>query len=402
MKGAILFPSLAVPFSFPLPVTFFWNWRSALLVVAAGQALAMTALLVYRSGTRRRWDDAFLATLLLLLTGELIPDILGFGGLYDAWPNLSFFPFETTFATGPLILGYLAARTNPRFRLRWSHGLHALPVFFEKGYYSWAWLHDLDWKDQFVATIHDPFIVPAERLTGTLVLLAYLLAAYRRYRAYRRWVGDEQSDAGLQIEWLGRFLGVIGGLTALSTVFAGASFFTPLGYDQWFVLHGLNGVAIWWLSLMGYLAPAPADAPAPPVRPGPPEPVASDPDEVARWKPRLESLLAHDPLWLNPRLSVQEVAQRLGTNTGVVSRVVNAGYGSNFNDFINGYRIRAVQARLAAGEATTRTLLAVALDCGFSTKSTFNRAFRKATGHTPREELARLPHLTPASLRRES
>lgn len=381
---------------------FLWNGRSTFLLVAALQALAMAVLLLRRAASRRRWDDAFLAGLLLILTGELVPDIIGFGGLYDAWPNLSFFPFETTFATGPLVLGYLTARTNPHFRLRWRQGLHALPVLLEKSYYTWAWLHDLGWKNAFVATVHDPFIVPAERLAGTLVLLAYLLVAYRHYRAYRRWVADEQSDADLQLEWLGRFLGVVGSLTVVSAVFAGASMFARLGYEQWFVLHGLGGMAVWWLGLMGYLAPAPADAPAPSVRPALPAPPTPDPDEVARWKPQLEALLAREPLWLNPRLSVQEVARQLGTNTGVVSRVVNAGYGSNFNDFINGYRIRAVQARLAAGEATARTLLAIALDCGFSTKSTFNRAFRKITGRTPREELARLSARSATSAGRES
>ena len=59
----------------------------------------------------------------------------------------------------------------------------------------------------------------------------------------------------------------------------------------------------------------------------------------------------------------------------------------NFNDFINHYRIEAVKEKLSAGEHNTTTLLGIAYDCGFNSKATFNRAFKKSTTLSPNEYL---------------
>jgi AraC-like DNA-binding protein len=52
---------------------------------------------------------------------------------------------------------------------------------------------------------------------------------------------------------------------------------------------------------------------------------------------------------------------------------------------VNGYRVREVQRRIRAGDTRTRKMLALALDAGFASKSTFNQAFRKHTNQTPSE-----------------
>jgi AraC-like DNA-binding protein len=57
----------------------------------------------------------------------------------------------------------------------------------------------------------------------------------------------------------------------------------------------------------------------------------------------------------------------------------------NFNDFVNHHRIKAVLQKIAEGEHTIQTLLSIALECGFNSKSTFNRAFKRATSLSPKE-----------------
>jgi AraC-like DNA-binding protein len=56
----------------------------------------------------------------------------------------------------------------------------------------------------------------------------------------------------------------------------------------------------------------------------------------------------------------------------------------NFNDFVNYYRVQAVVEKLKMGEQKTQTLLSIAYDCGFNSKATFNRAFKKAMGTSPK------------------
>jgi AraC-like DNA-binding protein len=82
-----------------------------------------------------------------------------------------------------------------------------------------------------------------------------------------------------------------------------------------------------------------------------------------------------------------DLAQATGSNTALISKVINKGFNQNFNDLVNTLRIDAFKAKVAAGESSKSTLLGLALDCGFNSKATFNRAFKKQTGQTPKEYL---------------
>jgi AraC-like DNA-binding protein len=75
----------------------------------------------------------------------------------------------------------------------------------------------------------------------------------------------------------------------------------------------------------------------------------------------------------------------LKTNASVLSKMINQGFNLNFNDFINYYRIEAVKEKIKNGEQKTQTLLGIAYDCGFNSKATFNRAFKKATNQSPKD-----------------
>jgi AraC-like DNA-binding protein len=93
--------------------------------------------------------------------------------------------------------------------------------------------------------------------------------------------------------------------------------------------------------------------------------------------------------YLAPELTLGELAAQMRTNTSWLSRVINTGCGQNFNDFINEYRVREAEHKLRDPRLRHYTLLAVALESGFNSKSTFNRVFRKLRGVTP-SEAARL------------
>ena len=89
--------------------------------------------------------------------------------------------------------------------------------------------------------------------------------------------------------------------------------------------------------------------------------------------------------YLNPQLNLNDLSKTLGVNTAVLSFAINKGFNVNFNDFVNEFRIREVKEKLQNPEAENLTLLAVAFDCGFNSKATFNRAFKKFTGTSPKE-----------------
>jgi YesN/AraC family two-component response regulator len=107
--------------------------------------------------------------------------------------------------------------------------------------------------------------------------------------------------------------------------------------------------------------------------------------ETALWKNKIETLITNEKLYENPELTLTDLAKKLETNASVISKAVNQGFGLNFNDFINQYRINAVKKAFDSGDHKKSTLLGIAFDCGFNSKATFNRAFKKNTGLSPKE-----------------
>ena len=64
----------------------------------------------------------------------------------------------------------------------------------------------------------------------------------------------------------------------------------------------------------------------------------------------------------------------------------------NFNDFVNQKRVEAIIKQLNQGAHISNTLLSIALDCGFNSKTTFNRAFKKETSITPKQFIEQYEH----------
>lgn len=102
----------------------------------------------------------------------------------------------------------------------------------------------------------------------------------------------------------------------------------------------------------------------------------------------LDSLTAymatHQP-WLDPDLKIGELADQLGVSQHELSRTINQGLGKNFFDFVNGYRVQAFISQRASTPKASRNTLELAYECGFNSKSAFNRAFKKETGQSPRD-----------------
>ncbi|NMW26184.1 helix-turn-helix transcriptional regulator, partial [Rhodanobacter denitrificans] len=98
---------------------------------------------------------------------------------------------------------------------------------------------------------------------------------------------------------------------------------------------------------------------------------------------RLAQLMGGDEaLYREPALTIGQVARRSGYPEYLVSAVINRRFGGTFWDYINRLRVEAVRVRLAdRGDA--RTILDIAYDCGFTSKSTFNAAFKRQVGETP-------------------
>lgn len=95
-------------------------------------------------------------------------------------------------------------------------------------------------------------------------------------------------------------------------------------------------------------------------------------------------------LYKIPTLTLEDLSRELNTSKEQISMIINQGFGMNFNDYVNTYRIEEIKKRFMNGEASKFTILGIALDSGFNSKTTFNRVFKKYTGFTPLQYLKKL------------
>jgi AraC-like DNA-binding protein len=104
----------------------------------------------------------------------------------------------------------------------------------------------------------------------------------------------------------------------------------------------------------------------------------------------LIQLMTESTLYRKPDLSIQDLSSKLGVHPNYLSQVINQKEQKNFYDFVNTYRIEEFKRLIAKAKNQQFTLLSLAHDCGFSSKSSFNRYFKKVTGQTPSEYVTTL------------
>ncbi len=102
----------------------------------------------------------------------------------------------------------------------------------------------------------------------------------------------------------------------------------------------------------------------------------------------LGSLMRDEALYRKNDLSIDDLASRLEVHPNYLSQVINEREKKNFYDFVNQYRIEHFKKLASDPKNRHLTLLALAFECGFNSKSSFNRYFKKATGQTPSEYYA--------------
>lgn len=108
-----------------------------------------------------------------------------------------------------------------------------------------------------------------------------------------------------------------------------------------------------------------------------------DLEEASALRAKLEEALSQSQPYLNRELSLSELANLVGTSDKKLSTLLNQNMHTNFYDYINSFRIAVFKKGVAEGELSHLSIVGLALQCGFKSKSSFYRAFKKETGMSP-------------------
>ena len=107
---------------------------------------------------------------------------------------------------------------------------------------------------------------------------------------------------------------------------------------------------------------------------------SSDKAKLQEIAKQIDSSLREKAWYLEPKLSLSQLAAKIGSNELYVSKAINQILKLSFNDYINQMRVKRAQTLMLESD---KAMLSIALDSGFNSKATFNRVFKQMTRLTP-------------------
>ena len=400
---------------------FEFGFYSSLLLITFSQGVIYTFLLLKKAIRHESQSNYWLSLFIFLCTLYIAPWMLGFAGWYDNQPYrdlLFYFPFQQLFFIGPIVFFYTQSLLNPSFRFSKKQALHLIPGITYVLYVFFMWIYDkfIIHQAYFYQNGMDKDFDNWYQKTGLVSMVIYFILAIRYYNKYRKLIFQVVSYADrVLFRWIKTYLCSFLIMLLLPIVFDIATYFYPklASYQGswWFFLF--FSVVMYYIAVTGYsnnvVAKIPFRMSALESKPilllGENQTdnlnestidieyevfVENPNPEIETWKQTIHSLIDTEKLYQNPELTLTEVAKKLQTNVALVSKTINQGFKMNFNDFINNYRVEAVKVMIGLGHHKKQTLLGIAYDCGFNSKATFNRAFKKNTGSSPKEFITKL------------
>ena len=106
--------------------------------------------------------------------------------------------------------------------------------------------------------------------------------------------------------------------------------------------------------------------------------------ELDNYKLQLEHIMVEETPYLEPGLSLRDLAEMINLPPNHMSQLLNEGFDKNFAEFVNTYRIETFKTKVADPTLRHLTILALAYESGFNSKTVFNTFFKKMTGKTPK------------------
>jgi len=113
-------------------------------------------------------------------------------------------------------------------------------------------------------------------------------------------------------------------------------------------------------------------------------------EQSAEYYQKLKKLMTEEKVFTQSELLINDLASKLKIHPNHLSQIINEREGKNFYEFINSYRVEEFKKLASSPKGKQYTLLSLALECGFNSKSSFNRYFKKSTGQTPSQYFAQL------------
>jgi AraC-like DNA-binding protein len=383
-------------FSFPD-----FNIHSTPLFILVLQAMIFVFLLFAKYLRHRNPSHFILVLILLIMCYHQICYTVGFMGWYNVYKTtkINYWLIPISLALAPMIYLYVKSITTSKFTFKGNDWWHFAGAFLLVVYRTGIYLYDsfqpgFDTNQNGVLkeNLDEPIIQPILFFLDTAVMLLYLAFTFQLFFNYRNKIRQYFSNTyKMQLNWVLSFLilfALIFMYGVVQTLYS--QLIDQLNYMQQWWLNLFMALVVLYVGVTGYFTDTTqlqklkfSFVPNPESIPQSDKSISISDAEIEQ----VRSYMEIEKPFLNPELNLSDLAEELNMTRAQLSQVINSGFHKNFNDFVNEFRVNAVKEKFNKGEHKQLSLLGIAYDCGFNSKATFNRVFKKLTHTSPTEFL---------------
>jgi len=358
------------------------EWLDIILIAGFGQGIFLWMMLWRKAPTNRQAVSYLMAAvglvaLLLLGRATFHPSFV------KRFAEIIMLPDVILFLIGPLLYFFILSILRQPLPDKPQRWLHYLPSFLHVSVVN------------TILGLHIKGVwgfLPAESIwvayfcieaAGIISFTAYTYASYRAFQKYRNAYHEKYAAP-----FLGRFLTpffILSFIVAASWLIGFIYSYTLADYSflfyiiVWFVLC----IIIYFIAYQTLLHPELLKLPSLKADRAPVSPGVSE--EAVE---QLRLFMSAQKPYLEQEIKLGSLAKEMNMPRHELSRVINHGFGKNFFDFINEYRVQEFIRLRKEQKNNHLNTLELAFQSGFNSKSAFNRAFRKKTGKSPRSFFA--------------
>lgn len=374
-----------------------FNLYSTPLLILILQGLIFAVLLLRRYQQKKHIADLILGLILIITAYHRTSYTIGFMDWYDTYRNtkINYYLVDFTLAVAPLIYFYVRSVVQANFKFKREHGWHFLPALLYFIYCAIIYLYDVQ-QDGFYDTQNGewytwlsmeilPPLFQALVYTSQLLYLAFTVQLFVKYKAKIEQFFSNTYK--VELNWIRNFLAVYIFLIAFSYLLETIGLFVELQWvDRWWI-HLLTAISLVYLGIKAYLTDLSKlysitfNFSA--------ETLVKETKEnnFTKEMKAIETYFTQEKPYLNPEITLPQLAKELNFGTNELSQIINAGFHLNFNDFVNSFRVEEIKTRMLDPKNSHLSLLGIAYESGFNSKATFNRVFKKLTQLSPSEYL---------------
>ncbi|MEQ9309260.1 MAG: AraC family transcriptional regulator [Balneolaceae bacterium] len=359
-------------------------------VFIAGIIQSFFFALLIGSKKHRTYPDKLLIVWLIIIGLHLLYYFYMFEGWYKQYPAFIGFGLYFPALHGPLFYLYFRALISKKPGWKWKDALHFIPFVVANLFIIQFHFFPVEQKLTLAFSPPDFFspFIKAGMLLNNFLGPAYIIVIWFYIRKYQDDLKNIFSyTENVSLQWVKNLnYGLAGIWLVVITVN-----YTPLATQIRGDVFIYTAVVIFVFSV-GYFgfkqtALFTDFQNTSPRQPGPGRYTRSGLSQTSSTDilNALIDYLESEKPYLDGTLSLEAVSKALNVPRHHLSEVINRQMTLTFFDLVNRYRVKEFEKRVKAGDISRLTVLGLAYECGFNSKASFNRIFKKQTGQTPSE-----------------